>query len=102
MKPLNNSAFLCTDGFEHRIGHNAVDSGNGARPQGPQICLNCRQPLGQLIKADRKALLTELQKRGPDKKIANYNLRSQLFVNGYMDCHDQVTTLINQMIEELK
>lgn len=41
--------FICENGLEHRIGQNAVDSGHGARPTGPQICLRCKVPLMELI-----------------------------------------------------
>lgn len=45
----NTQAFLCDDGLEHRIGQNAHDSGHGARPVGPQICLKCKTSLSKLI-----------------------------------------------------
>jgi len=41
----------CDDGFEHTIGRNAVDSGHGARPSGPQICLKCKRTLREIVES---------------------------------------------------
>lgn len=38
----------------HRIGQRAFDSGHGARPSGPQMCLNCEQTLDELFAAARQ------------------------------------------------
>ena len=56
---------LCTNGLEHRIGQQAVDSGHGARPTGPQICLVCKKNLRDIVDQyaqEREAAALKLQK----------------------------------------
>lgn len=50
MNTNQDGLFLCPETkSEHRIGQDAVDAGHGARPTGPQICLNCRRTLSELV-----------------------------------------------------
>jgi hypothetical protein len=56
-------SFICPEtGSEHRFGYNAVDVGHGARPSGPQICLNCRETLQSLLRQSQQQLLDRVQK----------------------------------------
>lgn len=95
-------AEMCAQG-NHRIGHNLVDSGHGARPSGPQVCLMCGRTLAELFAAERKRGEEQGEANGRRKSLEDRMALLDV-IQEYVVAHSYDTTVgrrIDAYIDEL-